>query len=322
LRVIASSTSRKYWRNSLREMRDMLEQGVQLSDVLTTHHEVFPPYYLGIIESAEMTGRLDIALEQLSHYIERDLDIRAKIKAALLYPIIVLAMAAVTVSVLTIWVLPKFARFFKNLNARLPATTRALVAVANFSKHNWWVYLVAMIAFGVLAIWLLRTRTGRSVASRVALRLPISRDIVRFAAVERVCRILAAMASSGVPLSDAMVATIRSASNDVFEKGLQRAQAQMLEGEGLAGPLAASKLFPEAAIEMIRVGEQTGTLELQLGAVADFYARELEYKLRRLTTVFEPLILVLVGLIVGFVAIALVQAMYGAYHTPALNHVK
>jgi len=131
---------------------------------------------------------------------------------------------------------------------------------------------------------------------------------------------LAAMTSSGVPISDAMSATIRSSSNGVFAKGLMRAQEQMLEGDGLAEPLAATGLFPEGAVEMIRVGESTGTLEVQLDAVADFYVRELDFKLRRLTTVFEPAILLAVGLIVGFVAIALVQAMYGAYHAPMFQH--
>ena len=319
-RVIASSATSRHWRRALFEMRDVLAEGVQLSDALAAYEDVFPAYYLGVIQSAEMTGRLDIALDLLSSYIERDLETRSKLKTALLYPGVVLAMAIVTVCILTGWVLPKFATFFKSLHTKLPATTRLLVSIADVAKRAWWLLPVAFVVTAAFALWATRTNRGRSFMSEVALRIPVVRGVVRLSAVERTCRVLAAMTSSGVPISDAMSATIRSSSNGVFAKGLMRAQEQMLEGDGLAEPLAATGLFPEGAVEMIRVGESTGTLEVQLDAVADFYVRELDFKLRRLTTVFEPAILLAVGLIVGFVAIALVQAMYGAYHAPMFQH--
>ena len=313
-RVIASSATSRRWRRALLGMRDVLAEGVQLSDALAAYEDVFPPYYLGIVQSAEMSGRLDVALELLSGYIERDLETRSKLKASLLYPGVVLAMAIVTVCVLTIWVLPKFATFFKSLHTRLPLTTRLLVGVADAAKHFWWLLPVTLVLIAVFALWSTRSNRGRTLMSGAALRLPVVRGIVRLSSVERVCRVLAAMTSSGVPISDAMSATVRSSSNRVFAKGLMRAQERMLEGDGLAEPLASTGLFPEGAVEMIRVGESTGTLEVQLDAAADFYVRELDYKLRRLTTVFEPATLLVVGVIVGFVAIALVSALYGIFN--------
>jgi len=148
------------------------------------------------------------------------------------------------------------------------------------------------------------------------------KDIALYSVVERVSRILGAMSRAGVPLPDAMAAAIRGADNSVFEEGLQDAQVRMLEGEGLAAPIADTGLFPEAAVQMMRVGENTGTLDVQLENASDFYSRELEIKLKRLTTLFEPLVIVFMGLVVGFVAVALVQAMYGIYSSPAMTNLK
>jgi type IV pilus assembly protein PilC len=319
LRVMAESTNNKAWRAFLIETRDKLAQGMQLSDVLATRRELFPPYYLGIIESAELTGRLDVALDQVSGYIDREIQTRSKISAALIYPMIVLGMAVTTITVLTVWVLPKFAAFFEDLGANLPASTSFLIKIANVTSRFWWMLPVLIVGALALGAWVKTTERGRRAASAFALRVPLVRGVAQCAAVERVCRVLGAMIESGVPVSDAMTAAARSSNNSSFERGLQKAQARMLAGEGLAGPFADTKLFPPGAIELIRVGEQSGTLELQLEAVADFYLRELEDRLRRLTTAFEPIILVVMGVVVGFVAIALVQAMYGVYQSNALN---
>ncbi len=152
--------------------------------------------------------------------------------------------------------------------------------------------------------------------------MPLIKDIVMFSVVERVTRILGAMSRAGVPLPDAMAAAIHGANNSVFEDALQSAQVRMLEGEGLAGPIGDTGLFPEAAIQMMRVGENTGTLDVQLENASDFYAKEVGYKLKRLTTFFEPAVIIAMGLVVGFVAIALVQAMYGIYSAPNLSNIK
>ena len=177
-------------------------------------------------------------------------------------------------------------------------------------------------ALGGFVTYLLKTENGRHIRNRVSLRLPLVKVIVLYSVVERITRILGAMSRAGVPLPDAMAAAIKGANNSVFEAGLKSAQVRMLEGEGLAGPVADTGLFPEAAIQMMRVGENTGTLDVQLENASDYYARELEYKLKKLTTLFEPAVIVLMGIVVGFVAIALVQAMYGIYSSPSMSNIK
>jgi len=322
LQVIAKGSTNRHWQEVLGEASEAIAQGAQFSDALARHADLFPPYYLGIIKAAEMTGRLDLALVQVSNYLERDLETRSRINQALAYPSVVLGMAVVTVAVLAVWVLPKFATFFSTLGAKLPFSTRVLIGLANFTKNFWFLYLAAFAAMGAVALWLWKTDKGRRVRNRVALRLPLIKVIVLYSVVERVTRILGAMSRAGVPLPDAMAAAIKGANNSVFEEGLQSAQTRMLEGEGLAGPIDDTGLFPEAAIQMMRVGENTGTLDVQLENASDYYSKELEYKLKKLTTYFEPAVIVAMGLVVGFVAVALVQAMYGIYSSPTLVNLK
>jgi type IV pilus assembly protein PilC len=322
LQVIAKSTTNKRWQEVLWEASEAISQGAQFSDALERNASLFPPYYLGIVKAAEMTGRLDLALVQLSNYLERDLETRSRVNQALAYPAVVLGMAVVTVSVLAVWVLPKFAVFFKGLGAKLPLSTRILIGFASFTKNFWWVLVIALAAFVGGSLYLWRSQRGRRIRNRLTLRIPLIKEIVLFSVVERVTRILGAMSRAGVPLPDAMAAAIQGANNFVFEEGLGDAQVRMLEGEGLAGPISDTGLFPEAAIQMMRVGENTGTLDIQLENASDYYSRELEYRLKKLTTLFEPAVIVLMGIVVGFVAVALVQAMYGIYASPAITNLK
>jgi type IV pilus assembly protein PilC len=321
LEVVADGTGNRRFREILLRMREAIAQGVPFADAVAEHADVWPPYYLGIIRSAELTGRLDVALEQLSGYIERDLEARSKIRAALTYPAVVLGMSVVTVSILTIYVLPKFADFFDSLDARLPLTTRLLVGLTGFTKDFWFLFPATAALVAAAVAFLQKTGRGRRIKDRALLRVPVLREVVLYAVVERLCRILGAMARAGVPLPEAMAAAVAGANNTVFEERLHPAQERMLEGEGIAGPIAGTELFPRAAVQMMRVGENTGTLDQQLENAAQYYSRELDFKLKKLTTLFEPAVIVMMGVIVGFVAIALVQAMYGIYNDPALDAV-
>jgi type IV pilus assembly protein PilC len=321
IEVIADGTNNKRFRDVLQQVNEQVREGVPFADALAEHSDILPPYYLGIVRSAELTGRLDVALEQLSGYIERELDAKSKIKSALMYPAVVLAMSIVTIGILTTFVLPKFVDFFDNLDAKLPLSTRMLMGLATFAKNYWWVFPLVLIAGVAVIVWFQKTKRGNWTRDRLLLRLPVLGDVVRYSVIERICRVLGAMTKAGVPIPDGMSAAVVAAKNTVFEAKLQPAQEAILEGSGLAEPIAQTGMFPRAAVQMMRVGETTGTIDTQLENAADFYSTELDYKLKRLTTLFEPIVIVVMGLIVGFVAIALVQAMYGIYHSPAINHL-
>jgi type IV pilus assembly protein PilC len=176
-------------------------------------------------------------------------------------------------------------------------------------------YLLALVLVGgpIALVVLRRTTAGRAKLDALVLRIPVLGDLVAHSMIERICRVLGSMLRAGVPLPEAMTVTADSTNNAVWRRGLLQARAEMLEGQGLSGPLARTGLFPGAARQMFRVGEETGTLDQQLTTAAAYYSRELDYRVKRFTALFEPAVIIFMGLVVGFVAIALVTAMYGIY---------
>jgi type IV pilus assembly protein PilC len=303
----------KVFQRVLAEMADSLRSGQTFAGAAAEHPEAFPPYYLGILGSAELTGNLDVVLDQLSEYIERDIEARRKISSALMYPVIVLVMAVVAVVVITTFVLPRFATFFSSLKAKLPLPTRMLMSIANFVKNDWYVLVIIAVMLGIIITLLMVTERGRDIRDNLLLKIPALGDLIRTAILERFCRILCSMVGAGVPLPEALQVTTDTTTNTAYRKSLIDAREGMMRGEGLAGPLAASGMFPSAARHMFLVGERTGTMDDQLQTAAIYFDRELDYKLKRFTALFEPAVILFVGLVVGFVAIALISAMYGIY---------
>lgn len=313
IRIVGEGVRHKRLKSVVVEIEEDLQAGHPFSEAVARHGNVFPPYYVSILRSAELTGQLDTVLDQLSAYIERDLDARSKVKSALTYPAVIMAMAVVTVLVMVLFVLPRFVTFFEELEADLPLPTRMLLGFSNFIGSWWWAIGLALVAIVATNIAAGRTDGGRHLRSRVLLKLPLIGDIIAYATVERFCRVVSAMMKAGVPLPQAMAAAIESSNNAVFERGLAQARDAMIQGDGIAAPIAATGIFPTAMVQMFRVGEETGTLDQQAEGASDFFSRELDYKLKKLTTIFEPAAILAMGGIVGFVAVALVSAMYGVF---------
>jgi type IV pilus assembly protein PilC len=318
LEAIHEEMANKTFRTAVESMVESLREGTTFADAAAAHSEAFPAYYLGILRSAELTGKLDTVLEQLSDYIERDMEARRKVTSALTYPAVILVMAVVVVTILVAVVLPKFEVFFHDLGATLPAPTRLLLAISAFLTTYWQV-IAGGLAFAVGAVvTTLRTDRGRALKDRLILRLPVLGDLMRHVILERFCRILSSMMQAGVPLPEALRVTTEATSNAVYKRGLAVAREAMLRGEGLTGPLNATGLFPPSARQMFRVGERTGTLDAQLETAAIYFERELDYKIKRFTSLFEPIVIVGMGLVVGFVAVALVSAMYGIFQSASI----
>ena len=313
LEVITEETQNKLLKNILFEMVDSLRSGDTFAAAAAAHPEAFPNYYVGILESAELTGNLDKVLNQLADYIDRDTKARGKITAALIYPAVVACMSVVTVGVLALFVLPRFVVFFKSFGAKLPLPTRMMMTMSGFITHWWYAILGAMILAAVTYILMRRSEKGRSRLDTLILKLPVVGDLTQTAILERVCRILSSLLKAGVDLPRSMAVTAESANNAVYRRALENIRLEMMEGQGLAAPIARTGLFPGAAQQMFRVGEETGTLDQQLEVAAEYYSRELETKVDRATALFEPAIIIFMGVIVGFVAVALISAMYGIY---------
>jgi type IV pilus assembly protein PilC len=314
LEVIVEETQNKMLKAILSEMVDSLRAGDTFAAAAAAHPEAFPTFYVGILESAELTGNLDAVLNQLADYIDRDQKARGKVTAALIYPAVVAAMSVVTVLVLAVFVMPRFEVFFKSLNAKLPLVTRMLLNTTSFMGTYWYaeIAVVVIIVGGFMAMQ--RSPGGKAKLDALKLKLPVIGDLTETAIIERTCRVLASMLRAGVDLPRSMAVTAESANNAVYRNALEKIREAMMQGQGLAEPIAQSGLFPAAARQMFRVGEETGTLDQQLEVAAAYYGRELETKLERATALFEPAIIIFMGVIVGFVAVALISAMYGIYN--------
>jgi len=313
LEVINEEVTDKRFHQVIDEMIEGLRAGDTFSVAAASHPDAFPEFYIGVLSSAELTGELDNVLIQLSDYIERDIDAKGKLTAALVYPAIIMLMSIVTVLVMAIFVLPRFRTFFTSLHAKLPLPTRMLLGITGLVTTYWYVVALVLIGGPIGLGIMMRTKRGRARLDAVALKIPVLGDLIAHSMLERVCRVLSSMIRSGVPLPEAMTVTADSTNNAVWRRGIKAAREEMLEGQGLSGPLARTGLFPGAARQMFRVGEETGTLDEQLRIAADYYSRELDHQIKRFTALFEPAVIIFMGLVVGFVAVALVSAMYGIY---------
>jgi type IV pilus assembly protein PilC len=313
LEVISEETTDKLLKQALVDMISELQSGDTFASAAASHPEAFPRYYVAVLESAELTGTLDKVLLELAKYLETDIEARSAVKSALIYPGVVSVMAVLTVVVLAAFVLPKFRTFFSSLNAKLPLPTRMLLSMSGFFSKWWWAIGAVILLTAVSIVALRRSKKGRARLDAIVLKTPVVGSLVQAAIVERVCRVLASLVTAGVDLPRAMAVTAEASNNSVYNEGINHIREQMMEGNGLADPLAETGLFPAAARQMFRVGEETGTLDKQLTTAAVFYHRELEIKIKHFTSLFEPAIIILMGAVVGFVAIALVSAMYGIY---------
>jgi len=314
LQIIEEETEDKTLRKVLAGVQESLVAGDTFSAALTPFETLFPQFYIDMIRAAELTGRLDDVLDELSRYIKRDLEARSKVKSALTYPAIILLSSIATVVVLAVFVLPRFKVFFESLHATLPLPTRMLIGFTDFLRHFWWALLIGSVLIAT-GLWLLgRTAGGRRLRDRFMLKVPVIGDLLRYSIVERFCRLLATMMEAGVPLPEAMAVLGEGTNNVVFRDGISEVREAMMRGEGLARPMGDTRLFPSAIIQMVRVGENTGTLDTQLGVGSDYYGQELDFKIARFTALFEPAVIIFMGFTVGFVALALISAMYGIYN--------
>ena len=313
MEVIVDETSGKMMKRILIDMVLSLRNGDTFAAAAAAHPAAFPNYYIGILESAELTGNLDTVLEQLSDYMDRDLKARGKITSALIYPAVVAVMSVVTVVVLAVFVLPRFVVFFASLHAKLPLPTRIMLSMSSFTSRWWYAIVLILVLIVAGFITMRRIERSRALLDAVLLRLPVIGILTQTAILERICRILSSLMKAGVDLPRSMTVVAESANNAVYRKALEGVREDMLEGQGLAGPIARTNLFPGAAQQMFRVGEETGTLDRQLEVAAEYYGRELETKVDHATSLFEPAIIIVMGVVVGFVAVALISAMYGIY---------
>jgi type IV pilus assembly protein PilC len=314
LGVVAEEGASKKMQEVITDIQRRLRAGSSFGEAVSVHTKVFPGYYIAVCRASELTGQLDDALDQLAEYLEREAELRRELKSALTYPIIVFCLAIVALIIMASYVLPKFRNLYSSLHAHLPLPTRMLLSFTNFMSNWWWLIALIAIAVALTLLAVLGGKNGKERRDNLVLRIPGVGPLMHLVCVERFCSVLATLVHTGVPLPDAVHVSADSTNNRVYQQKLSTVREAMMRGDGLARPIAAAGIFPPAARQMIRVGESTGSLDTQLDSAAEFYSRELRFRMKRFTDMFEPAILLIVGLAVGFVAIAQISAMYSIYH--------
>jgi len=311
LSTIAEETGSPLFKRVILAVLDGLERGQNLSEALAKHPRVFPALYIDLIRVAELTGNLEGTLKELAGYLRRDLNTVRRVKTAMIYPAVIMVVAGVVIIIMVFFALPAFVRIFAEFKVQLPLPTRILIGIVNFIQT--WVIAIAgsLIAIATAIFFTLRTQRGLYAKDVLALKTPIIGPIVLSAILNRFSRTLSMVLKAGVPLGQTFDAVIAATANRVFQRGLTTVKEQMTSGEGFAGPLVRTQLFPPMMTQMVRVGEETGTLDTYLEQAAEFYEEELEYRIRAMTSLIEPVMTVAVGVVVGFIAVSLISAMYG-----------
>ncbi len=309
--IIADETSDVGLRRALESILEDLDQGGALSEGFERHPHIFPPYFIGLVRSAEATGAFADALDSLAAYQARLIESRSRLTSALTYPSIVMALALGTVVILAGFVIPRFEPLFEELGSTLPLPTRLLVNTTSAVSSNVVLLSIGFAICTALVVTSIRTRRGRRIVDTAILRLPIIGTIVRYILLERFCRIFAASLRSGLAVTSGIRLSIATISNSFITEKLSRAARDIVMGIEFSKALSRIDLFPGAVQQMFRVGEETGSLDEQITAAAEFFDSELEQRMRRFTALFEPILIVFVGVVVGFVAVALISAMYG-----------
>lgn len=298
-------TSNRLLKNAIREIARDVEGGYTLAESMKKHKKVFSELYVNMVEAGEKGGALGEILARLAEYLEKMADIQRKIKGAMIYPIIVICVMIVAVAALLIFVIPTFADLYKGFGAQLPGLTRMIIGISNFVKGN--ILLILALLIGAIAFLMgwYKTTHGKEVLDRVILRIPIIGPLVHKNSLARFARTLSTLLNSGVDLMEAMEITARTTGNRVVQHGIMRARNSIREGSTIARPLEQSKIFPPLIVQMVAIGEQSGNLDEMLAKVADFYDKEVDAAVEALTTALEPIIMVLLGSIVGTMVIAM-----------------
>ena len=306
LDVLGEQTQNPKLKRILREIQTEVESGTQLSKAMGKYPKVFSNLFVGLIRAGEVGGVLEEALQRLSGFLEKDMELRRKVKAALTYPVIVIIVALVIVLGLCTFIVPKFIDLFKDLGVKeLPWMTQFLVDFSNFLLKDWWMGLL-----GILGLWFAikyfgTTKQGRRIIDRLKLKIPVFGKLGHKICLARFARTLATLLVSGVPILQAMETVAGTVGNEIISEALMTARARIREGDRINDPLEKSKMFPPMVVHMISIGEESGALDQMLTKIAEFYEGEVESTLASLTSAIEPVLIVFLGICVGFIVIAM-----------------
>lgn len=305
LNILALQQENAAFANVITRVKGDVESGQALNEALKKHPKVFDDLYTNLVQAGETGGILDLILNRLSSYIEKSEKLKKKVKGAMVYPGVVSGIAVFVTAVILIFVIPVFEKMFSEVGQSLPAPTQFVINLSRFVTNNIIYIIIAMAALIYLLRRVYRTEKGKYLMDDLFLKLPIFGMLLRKVAVAKFTRTFGTMVSSGVPILEAMDIVAKSAGNKVVEKAIYKARASIAQGRTISEPLAESKVFPPMVTQMIGVGEASGELDTMLNKIADFYDDDVDAAVNNLTSMMEPVMMVVLGGIVGGLVISM-----------------
>ncbi|MCX7647528.1 MAG: type II secretion system F family protein [Elusimicrobiales bacterium] len=310
LSILESQAENKNFAQVIATIKKDIEGGLSISDAMAKHPKVFSELYVSMIRAGELGGILDTILDRLSSYLESAAALRDKVKSALMYPMIVGGIAVVITVFLIIFVIPIFKNIFQGFGAELPLITRIVIGASDFMKYNIIYILLALggVFYGVKRY--IKTEKGRMKFDSIILKLPVFGIILKKVAIAKFSRTLGTLIKSGVPILQGLETVAKTSGNKVIEEIILGSMKSIREGGKISEPLKKNDVFPSMVVQMIAVGEETGSLDNMLFKIADFYDQEVDSAVKGLTSMIEPLVMVFMGTVIGFIVIAMFIPMF------------
>lgn len=305
LKILIDGARPGLLKDSLSQVKSDIETGKKLSTSLASHPKVFDRLYCNLVEAGEEAGILDQILSRLSAYLEKSEKIKAQVKGALVLPTVIIVFSALVITGILIFVVPKLQEVFKQGGKELPALTQMVIHLSEALQKNWYVFVGALIGIPYFVIQYIKTDEGKKVFDGIMLQIPLFGALVLRSSVARMTRTLSTLLSSGVGLIESIEIAARTSGNYSIEAALLRTKEQVLQGRPFAAPLSKEKLIPDMVTQMVAIGEQSGSVDQMLGKIADFYEDEVENAVKALTSMIEPLLMVVLGVIIAFLVVAM-----------------
>lgn len=303
------------------EMRDIIlstlksiREGKSFSDALQNHPRIFPRLYVNMIRAGEASGVLDVVLDKLNEYLESSKELRDHIFSAMIYPTILVVTGIASIIIMIVFVIPRFSVIFEELGSALPLPTKILLYVSNTLQSYWWIFLSPLVALFFMLRHYIKSEEGRRNWDRIKLKL--LGDIITKLETARFCRTLGTLLKSGVPLLQALNNARDIIGNQIIASSLDSVSKGVKEGKGMAGPLSETRVFPTLALSMVKVGEETGQMDDMLLKVATVYEKNLKETIKRFVSMLEPVMILTMGLIIGFIVISILMAIFSITDLP------
>ena len=313
LEMMSEQMENKTLQRGLREAQAYVQKGGSLADAFKINPKIFPPILINMVAAGEMSGNLETAFERLTTHFENSNKLKSKVKGAMTYPCVILVIVIIVVIVLLVGVIPQFEQMFEDLGSELPIFTRMLIAFSEFLQHKWYICIaiVAAVVFALKAFG--KTDGGSYLYAKIAMKAPVFGNLTIKSAAATFSRTLSTLLAAGIPLIDAVEQVAKMMNNRIIREGLMDAKVQVAKGVPLSKPIRDMEIFPAMLPQMIKIGEETGNIEEMVDKVADYYEMEVNDATDALTAMMEPLIIVVMGVVVGGIVLAIYSPMLNMY---------